>query len=68
VINKLGPRIAEFCMTHRLPGEPSIEQPPHFELIVSQKAATAIGVKVPQAMLVRAEKIIQQGSRRLVSE
>ena len=55
-------------MTHRLPGEPSIEQPPHFELIVSRKAATAIGVKVPQAMLVRAEKIIQQGSRRLVSE
>ena len=40
-------------------GDLPIEQPTHFQLIVNQKAAKAIGVKLPTAILVRADEVIE---------
>ena len=42
------------------PGDIPIEQPIRFELIVSMKTAKAFGIKVPNSILVRADKIIER--------
>jgi putative ABC transport system substrate-binding protein len=41
------------------PGELAIEQPARFELVVNLKAAKALGLTPPQALLLRADEVIQ---------
>ena len=41
------------------PGDIPVEQPTKFELIVNMKSAKALGVKIPQTILVRATKVIE---------
>ena len=40
------------------PGELAVEQPTRFELVVNMKAAKALGLIVPQSVLLRADEVV----------
>jgi putative ABC transport system substrate-binding protein len=58
LFRRIAPLIARILKGAK-PGDLPVEQPTHFELIVNMKTAKALGVTIPQSLLLRTDQTIE---------
>ena len=58
-VGRQAARLADKILKGARPADIPVEQPTKFELVVNVKAAQALGLSVPQSVLVRADRVVQ---------
>jgi putative ABC transport system substrate-binding protein len=54
-----GPVFVDKILRGAKPGDLPVEQPTKLEFLINRKVATALGLTIPPALLLRAEEVIQ---------
>ena len=52
-------RLVERVLNGQPAGDMPIEQPTKFEFVINLESAKALGIRIPQALLLRADEVIQ---------